>query len=80
MSSLSSTAEEILQLVGRGAAHTDPKVARAILITDIEDALYRSEPMVGLRDEIDSLEREKRQLERTIEDLEGELDDLEALD
>lgn len=48
MSSLSTTAEEILELCGRGAVHSDPKVAKAILLTDIENALVR---YGGLRDE-----------------------------
>ncbi len=41
MSSLSSTAAEILALVEGPRVHHDPKVCREILKTDIENALVR---------------------------------------
>lgn len=77
MSSLSTTAEEILELCGRGAVHSDPKVARAILLTDIENLLERSVVVAELRKETERLDYENRQLERTISILEGQLEDLE---
>lgn len=75
MTSLSSTAEQILELFDQDRKHPDPSVSRGILKTDIEDLIYRSEAVQELKSEIEDLDREKRQLEREIEELEIELAD-----
>lgn len=69
MSSLTSTAEEILRLVDRPALHSDPSVNNQILVTDIENAIARSSVVSDLKSVNEGLDIEVRQLSRRLRNL-----------